>query len=508
MNRGRPRYDDILTPREWEVLELIDAGLTNEQIADRLGISFGTAKYHVAEIISKLGVERREEAPDAARRARVPVPALLPMEWLRSRFSLPVAAGAIAAAVLLALSVVVLTDVLRDGSATSSPEGDTSQASADFPDGSTTSASTTFTYSTDQIESYYFEARIEADEDDVLNTMRAWYSKPERWRFEFGDFAAGIPEEGTLMLSDGEDVWVYNAETNTYSRQAIDSYFAGVPPEMRGLFLPTSLLIGPFPFGPEMLQQGLTGDWRLEEQADGPMIAGRPTTLYRYSVPSGVANDDPASPSDGAQEPERGDLSLWVDRDYPFVLRYEANNPGSSNAHLLVEITELTLNEPVDVSRFQFDAPEAALEEAGPADALSGSVGSGRSGPLGGSAWEFRAPEGFFTPTYFPEGFSLVSEEQSSSSLDQSRTVHHLVRLESGSGDFLEVEQRYRAGGMAESQRRGDPLDVAGRQGYVRTQGGDTTLAWDDGDVVVMLRTDHLSLDELVRVGASMHAER
>ena len=73
MNRGRPRYDDVLTPREWEVLGLLEAGLTNEEIAQRLGISFGTAKYHVAEIISKLGVTSREEAPAAARKRAPPV---------------------------------------------------------------------------------------------------------------------------------------------------------------------------------------------------------------------------------------------------------------------------------------------------------------------------------------------------------------------------------------------------------------------------------------------------
>ena len=60
--RGRPPHPDILTPREWQVLDLIRQGLTNEQIALRLDVSLATAKYHVSEIISKLGVTTREEA--------------------------------------------------------------------------------------------------------------------------------------------------------------------------------------------------------------------------------------------------------------------------------------------------------------------------------------------------------------------------------------------------------------------------------------------------------------
>src|SRR5690606_5622055 len=111
MNRGRPRHDDILTPREWEVLALIDEGLTNEQIAERLSISSGTAKYHAAEIISKLGVDRREQAPAAARRVRTPaVPFWL--AWLRGRFFWPAIGAFAAAAFLLLLSAVVFTDVL------------------------------------------------------------------------------------------------------------------------------------------------------------------------------------------------------------------------------------------------------------------------------------------------------------------------------------------------------------------------------------------------------------
>jgi DNA-binding CsgD family transcriptional regulator len=62
VRRGRPPYPDVLTPREWEVLSLIREGLTNDQIAERLGISGSGARFHVAEILSKLGVDSRKEA--------------------------------------------------------------------------------------------------------------------------------------------------------------------------------------------------------------------------------------------------------------------------------------------------------------------------------------------------------------------------------------------------------------------------------------------------------------
>lgn len=53
---------DLLTPREREVLELLRLGLTNAEIAERLGISLAGARYHVSEIIGKLGVRDRHEA--------------------------------------------------------------------------------------------------------------------------------------------------------------------------------------------------------------------------------------------------------------------------------------------------------------------------------------------------------------------------------------------------------------------------------------------------------------
>jgi DNA-binding CsgD family transcriptional regulator len=62
----RRRPPDDLTAREREVLHLIRLGLTNEEIALRLDISLAGAKYHVSQILSKLGVASREEAVAAA----------------------------------------------------------------------------------------------------------------------------------------------------------------------------------------------------------------------------------------------------------------------------------------------------------------------------------------------------------------------------------------------------------------------------------------------------------
>src|SRR4051812_12303672 len=58
---------DALTRREREVLDLVGTGLTNRQIARRLGISERTAAVHVSNLIAKLGVGNRVEAARIAR---------------------------------------------------------------------------------------------------------------------------------------------------------------------------------------------------------------------------------------------------------------------------------------------------------------------------------------------------------------------------------------------------------------------------------------------------------
>src|SRR5690606_13581818 len=92
-----------VTPRQVEVARLVAEGRTNEEIADALGISHAGAKYHVSELLGRLGLTRRAEIRDWYRRHR-------PTPRRRAMLSLPlgalVATGAVA--VLAVVAVVLL----------------------------------------------------------------------------------------------------------------------------------------------------------------------------------------------------------------------------------------------------------------------------------------------------------------------------------------------------------------------------------------------------------------
>jgi two-component system nitrate/nitrite response regulator NarL len=51
-----------LTDRERQVLKMIAAGLSNKMIGNKLGITEGTVKVHVKNLLHKLGLRSRVEA--------------------------------------------------------------------------------------------------------------------------------------------------------------------------------------------------------------------------------------------------------------------------------------------------------------------------------------------------------------------------------------------------------------------------------------------------------------
>jgi LuxR family maltose regulon positive regulatory protein len=63
----QPAAIDRLTGSELRILKLLDLGLSNQEIAGRLGITVGTTKWHLHQLFAKLQVESRAKAVALAR---------------------------------------------------------------------------------------------------------------------------------------------------------------------------------------------------------------------------------------------------------------------------------------------------------------------------------------------------------------------------------------------------------------------------------------------------------
>lgn len=67
MNKAPNATAPLITERQRQVVELIAAGCSNEEVGERLGISARTAKAHTDVLRQKLGVSRRRQIPVAYR---------------------------------------------------------------------------------------------------------------------------------------------------------------------------------------------------------------------------------------------------------------------------------------------------------------------------------------------------------------------------------------------------------------------------------------------------------
>jgi DNA-binding NarL/FixJ family response regulator len=65
----QPKGWETLTAREIELLRLVAQGLSNKAVAQKLSLSENTIKYHLKNILQKLGVQNRTEAASYAIRA-------------------------------------------------------------------------------------------------------------------------------------------------------------------------------------------------------------------------------------------------------------------------------------------------------------------------------------------------------------------------------------------------------------------------------------------------------
>jgi FixJ family two-component response regulator len=66
------RLLDLLTPREFEVMQLVVTGMLNKQVGGELGVTEKTIKVHRGRVMQKLGVASVAELVHVVQRAAVP----------------------------------------------------------------------------------------------------------------------------------------------------------------------------------------------------------------------------------------------------------------------------------------------------------------------------------------------------------------------------------------------------------------------------------------------------
>jgi DNA-binding CsgD family transcriptional regulator len=186
--RGRSPYPDVLTPSEWEVLGFLREGFSNEQIAERLGITLRTAKFHVSEILSKLGVGSREEA--AAWTPDAPVPT---RRWLAWPLAARIAGPLIVVAAIAGLGALAL-GVLRTSG------GDDHLTLADVnvePEEAIVRALSAM----DELKSYRAEIVMESTDEALAVTVDL--TRPLEYRVAFG-----IGDVIPVMVTSGDKLYI------------------------------------------------------------------------------------------------------------------------------------------------------------------------------------------------------------------------------------------------------------------------------------------------------------
>ena len=336
-------------------------------------------------------------------------------------------------------------------------------------------------------DGFYAEVAIEVEPapDDPMarfgiaegrSVIRWWYAPdPVRWRWEIETVGTIIDDGVVLTVVNGDDSWAYDDRTNTYRRGIIGGIPAGVVPP------PTFSA----PVGPANAEtiDALIEQWR--ERGDLEVgLAGEATLLGRRTQIVELR------PSTG------GVVRVFVDPERMFILRWAVDGTGSGQSYR-AEVTALDYDTKIDASRFTFDSPPGARE----VEARSVQSCSSASGPIGGAS--FPAEPGFLRPAYTPERYHSTVAGSEGSANGGCGSIAVWALLEAPDGAYILLRQRLRPGGVPRVVRSWQPVDSNFDEAYRHSEDGVLSLLWRDGDVVALLETDSVSLEELLRIAES-----
>lgn len=355
------------------------------------------------------------------------------------------------------------------------------------------------------LTSFYIEARIELTPGDaqaassvfssdgpVITDLRWWFEAPGRFRRESLALEPPYLTDSSFIVSDGSTWLSYYSNLNRYqSAPAIQFPEGTVPAPLSGV------IIGPLPGG--SVEAWLEGIRRASPRFDARLIRVDELLDHRVGVYEfsdvGVLLDTEGTVAVGSVG------RIWVDQSSGFVLKYESP-ADAGRERVIAEVTELVLNSDIEDDRFTFEPPLGAIEvvSSGGPIVLGGSTG----GP--GAITDTGLLQIGRVPTDLIGSAALMGS--GSSSMGTVETAEN-TWTESG-GRALRIRQKMRVSGLPEIYMGGEQVSSSAAthgSSYFVLRSDDeemTTLAWQNGDVTVVMDGLSMELNELMRVADSM----
>ncbi|MEO9255096.1 MAG: helix-turn-helix transcriptional regulator [Tepidiformaceae bacterium] len=472
-----------LSPRQIEVLRLVAEGRTNREIGEALGITVDGAKLNVSELLTKLGLDSREELAGYwrwhnRRSARVG-------RAFRGLLSLPVikiAGGLGTVALVGGVALGAFAVFGNDGGTPARRTIPPFEMVARIAASGSTAVGTSIAGGSPS----------PVPESDRTTTVFHWYFLDRtHFRYDVESIQPALDATTMTIAYAGKKVTTYYASSNTYSVSPYDvPDDSAIPPALSALMGPIS-----YPDIPAMLDafRNAGSPPRTAEIVGEEVVLGRQTKILEISP---IAE----STSNGVIT-RSGTLRVWVDPERMFAMR--SISGGDILQAFTVEVTSLQYDLPPGKVNASFTPPPGAKEV--PAGSNFGSVGSGggSSVPVGSGTSVMRVPTGFLTAAHLPEGYAITGDGSETAS-GSNETISVNTTLTDGTDDTVRIEQRKRPDGLPDSLRTTDTTTINGRTAYRETDGIAKTLAWDQDGVSILITASALPYPELERIATSM----
>jgi hypothetical protein len=215
-------------------------------------------------------------------------------------------------------------------------------------------------------------------------------------------------------------------------------------------------------------------------------VNGRPVNVIEVS-PAGQSQ----SQSGSGTAPAGGTATIWLDQQYPVVLKLSMTDSPDQPQHWLYRVTSFNPGRLPDSTFLQYRPPVHAV--AAPKSPGSGSPGNSLPSPI------LSGPKGF-VKVKAPSGYLLRSWESSADPLWGKTSSIGGVFLGNGS---LAIREQVRATGLPQELRSGTPRRAGRCQVWTGIWAGAKWLALERKNVSLLAVSDKLSQNALVRLAAT-----